>query len=273
MITGPVNGDLNNNRNYNPYSTNTDDNLFIELIKNRITGYGQIPYTVPTKLIIDVIKSSAKWFYEWHSRTWQQKFYAIKKSDIIKTTGYNMFNSREIKIDPRIIIINKIYEASPYYAKNDDFNMFDVQSTIAGSYIATNSVGINNNMFLIENAVKMVEISALQNMFKTTLSYFHSWENASLIFKTEPKAGTLIIDCLACLDIKVLYKMAFFERHVIANVKRELKRIVGTHTITLPGGATLNIDELCNNIEDAQDIEEKIKASNGIGDIIVTRGK
>lgn len=270
MITGPVNGNLDNSRNYDPYETNTDDNIFIELVKNRITGYGQIPYTVPTKLIIDVIKSSAKWFYEWHSRCWQQKFYSIKKSDIIQYSSDNALGSNEVKIDPRIIIINRIHNSTNFPSDND-FNILDTQSIVSGSYVASNSVGINNNLYMIENAVKMVEISALKEMFGTTLSYFHSWENASITFRNAPKAEHILIDCLACLDIKVLYKMAYFERHVIANTKKELKRIVGTHTIQLPGGATLNIDELCNNIEEALDIEEKIRLSNGIGDIIVTR--
>ena len=68
-----------------------------------------------------------------------------------------------------------------------------------------------------------------------------------------------------------LYEDNYFERYVIANVKRELKRIIGSHTIPLPGGATLNVDEICNNIEDAENIEEKIRAMNGTGDIISQR--
>ena len=35
-----------------------------------------------------------------------------------------------------------------------------MQSTISGGYIAVNGSGIDNNLFLIENAVKMVELGA-----------------------------------------------------------------------------------------------------------------
>lgn len=271
IIKGDSNNDLTSNKTFNPYSVNNEDILFITLIQNRITGYGQIPYTVPTNLIIDVIKSSAKFFYQWYPLSLHQTYYAIKVSDLIKTTGYNTFNNKSIKISPRIKAIMKCYESIPFFAKRDDFNVFDMQSTIAGSHISVGGSGIDNNMFIIENAVKMVEISALKQMFKTTVSFRFNMYNHEISFKKMPEASSVIFDCLACNDVSTLYEDNFFERHVIANVKRELKRIIGTHTIPLPGNATLNVDELCNNIEDSDNIEEKIKAMNGTGDIISQR--
>jgi hypothetical protein len=39
----------------------------------------------------------------------------------------------------------------------------------------------------------------------------------------------------------------------------------------LPGDATLNVDELCNNTEDAEKVEEILKQAGGVGDIIIYR--
>ena len=83
-ILGNQSNDTLSNKNFNPYSVNEQDINFINLVQNKITGYGQIPYTVPTNLIIDVIKSSAKFFYQWYPLALHHSFYAIKKSDIIK---------------------------------------------------------------------------------------------------------------------------------------------------------------------------------------------
>lgn len=61
-----------------------EDRIFVELINNRITGYGQIPYTVPTPLIIDMIKESALYFFRmgyWRSQ--QTLFYQIKREDVV----------------------------------------------------------------------------------------------------------------------------------------------------------------------------------------------
>lgn len=271
MVIKNNDNNTSENKLFNPYEVNESDLLFITLIQNRINGYGQIPYNVPTNLIIDVIKSSAKYFYQWYPLSLHQSFYAIKVSDIINIQGYNDFNKKTIKLNPRIKAIIKCYEAIPYYSKNDDFNIMDMQSTIAGGYVAINGSGINNNLFLIENAVKMVELSALKQMFKTTVSFRFNMYNHELIFKKMPKVDTIILDCLVCNDISTLYQDNFFERHVIANVKKELKRIIGGHTIPLPGGATLNVDEICNNIDDIENIETLIRAMNGTGDILSTR--
>ena len=111
----------------------------------------------------------------------------------------------------------------------------------------------------------------IKQMFKNTVSFRFNMYTHELIFKKMPKVDTIILDCLVCNNISTLYQDNFFERHVIANVKKELKRIIGGHTIPLPGGATLNVDEICNNIDDIENIENLIKAMNGTGDILSTR--
>lgn len=271
IIKGNSNNDITQNKTFNPYAINDEDSQFINLIQNRITGYGQINYTVPVNLIIDVIKSSAKFFYHWYPLALHHSYYAIKTSDLIKNTGFQTLTKNAIKIDKRIKIIHRIHEAVNYLGTADDFNAYDTQNVASGSALQTNGSGINNNMFLIENAVKMVELSALKQMFKGTVSFRFSMHTHEIIFRKTPSAISVVLDCSVCNDITALYEDIFFERHVIANVKRELKRIVGTHTIPLPGGATLNIEELCNNIEDAENIEDKIRAMNGTGDIISSR--
>lgn len=272
MIKGNLDGKTTTSVEYNPYSTDSYDNEFINLIQNRITGYGQIPYRVPVNLIIDVIKTSAKYFYQWYPLTWYSTFYYIKTTDITKQLRVpNQFVENTIKISPKIIAIEKIFEVSNIMDQQDDFNIFDNQAVISGSYTAVQDAGINNNLFIIENAVKMVELSTLRTLFKTTISFRHTYLNSTLLFKKMPVTAGVLLQCKAGMELKNLYKIAYFERHVIANVKKELKRILASHTIELPGGATLNPDEICNNIEDTEFIEEQIRASNGTGDLIYRR--
>lgn len=272
MIKGNLDGKTNSNNEYNPYNIDAHDTEFINLVQNRITGYGQIQYNVPVQLIIDVIKSSAKFFFQWYSQTWHKTYYYIKTSEITRNSRLpNQFVENTINISPKIVAINKIYEVASIMDQQDDFNIFDNQSVISGSYTTVQDSGINNNLFMIENAVKMVEMAALRTMFKTTLSFNHSYLNSTLTFKKLPVAKGVLIDCHAINDMRVVYKLAYFERHVIANCKRELKRILGSQTVALPGGATLNPEEICNNIEDAEFVEEKIISSNNVGDIIARR--
>lgn len=269
-ITGNINSPYTNN--INPYSVNHRDIEFINLVENKITGYGMIPYQVPRNLIIDIIKSSARYFYEWYPQAKQDKFYAIKVSEIEKKKVQAGFFGNSIKLDGSIQTILRIYDTKNEHKYDSDWNVFEMQTTPSGSFINTNDTGINNNMFMIENAVRMVEISALRNMFKTTIAFTYSPLTNELQIKNIPQSSRyIILDTKSRIPLESLYNNTLFERHVIVSVKRELKRILGSHTISLPGGATLNPDEICNNLEELEQIEEKIKAMNGVGDIILSR--
>ena len=57
----------------------------------------------------------------------------------------------------------------------------------------------------------------------------------------------------------------------MANTKKELKRLIAGHTFNLPGGVTVSADEICNNLDDAENVENLIKSSSGVGDIIMKR--
>lgn len=61
-----------------------EDREFISLVNNRITVYGQIPYTVPEKLIIDVAKESARYFFRMsYHRSQHVVFYRLPVREII----------------------------------------------------------------------------------------------------------------------------------------------------------------------------------------------
>lgn len=76
----------------------SEDRYFIELVNNRITAYGQIPYTVPQKLIIGIIKESALYFFRlgyWRSQ--QVCFYRLPKQEIVEflTNAYQHPNNEK----------------------------------------------------------------------------------------------------------------------------------------------------------------------------------
>lgn len=271
IIKGNSNSLLHQNT-YNPYSVNKADMDFISLVNNKITGYGQIPYQVPRELIIDCIKSAAKLFYEYHPSTLHNRFYVIDTRDIYPDKDGRWYQKPFI-IDPKIMVIRKIFDVDNSFLSKDDFNIYETNNVLSGTHInMNNTAGINNNMFMIENAVKMVELSALENMFKPTVAYDYNWHTNELYIKKSFSTHTkLVLDCFVCNNVETLYKNFLFEKYVIALTKRELKRILGAHTIQLAGNATLNVDEICNNLEDIENIEDKLRTMSGIGDIILTR--
>jgi len=262
---------ININNNNNTIKLSESDREFVNLVVNRITMYGQIPYTIPELLIIDMIKNSAKYFYKYYSNAWQKNHYYIKTYDLVnndKNRESGTLNNITARLSPRIRIVTEVHETNMPSAQTA--TSLDV-STFGGS--STNGpVGINNNLYMIEKATQMVEANVFKQIFRSKIPFDYNHATQTLSLFREPTPGSNIILAVLCdIDIYHLYNDNFFERHVIAQCKRELKRLLGGHVFDLPGGVTMNAEEICNNIEDAEKVEELIKNGSGVGDIIMKR--
>ncbi len=244
------------------------DRNFVNTIVNKISLFGQIPYSIPVPMIVEVIKSSARYFYKYHANAWKLTYYKIELTDIIQFAGSDNFTYLGLTVSPRIRVIKEIYEANVTSTTSIISSMYDT-----AKYNQKNDMygsTVNNNLFIIEASVQMVESRAFDNLFSAKMPYDYSSNTHELILKRKPTAS-LVLECYADNDISSLYNDAWFERHVVANSKKELKRLIAGHTFNLPGGVTVSADEICNNLEDATDVENLIKAGSGIGDIILKR--
>jgi hypothetical protein len=259
---------------------NQADNVFVNLISNRITAYGAIPYTVPRKLIIDIIQLSARLFYRYAYHACQEhKALVLTQTEVSNyfiQSGYTIkdgfkFIGVEIQLPSYVSVVKEVYKSNEnigYTVQEMTANMQLLQqSTTYGNTI----IGINNNMYIQEVAARMIETNANRAVFGKGLMFHYSTGTHRIIFYESEFPNALILDCLVNAPVEILYNDDLFTRHVIAETKRELKRILGGHTIQLPGDVTLNVDEICNNIEDAEKVEELVKNSSGIGHIILQR--
>jgi hypothetical protein len=131
-------------------------------------------------------------------------------------------------------------------------------------------VGINSSLYLIEAVCKLVEGQAMESILNKGIpfSYNNSTHELNLMCQID---HNLILQAMCNVPIDALYSDDLFIRHIIAKTKMELRRKIGSHTIQLPGDVTLNVDELCNNVEDAEKVEELLKMGSAVGDIIIQR--
>jgi len=252
----------------NQSSLNQIDRNFVDTIINKITLFGQIPYSIPVPMVVEVIKSSARHFYKYHANAWKKSYYVIKQQDILKYAGTDNFQYLGLTVNPKIRIINEIYEANVSDITSISGAMYD--SAKYGEKTDSYGASVNNNLYIIEATVKMVEARAMDNMLSSRMPYDYSTNTHELLLKRAPKAD-LVLDVYMDNEINSLYNDSWFERHVLAGCKKELKRLIAGHTFNLPGGVTVSADEICNGIEDIEKIEDLIKASSGVGDIIMKR--
>lgn len=253
------------------------DRQFIDLVNNRITIYGQIPYTVPQKLIIDIIKESARYFYRHYFRATQKSFLWLLKDDIIDYVthgslmpGFENLADYQVQLPGYVSVVMEVYETNMTTTPTSQELLNNIQLLQRSAPYGQSVLGINNSLYIIEAGCRMIEEQAYQSIFGTSTPFnFNPLTRKLNIHKVI--SANLMLECLINVDIQMLYNDDLFIRHVITRTKTELKRLIASHTIELPGGATLNADEICNNLDDVEKVEEILKQSGGIGDIIMMR--
>lgn len=265
------------------------DHRFIELVNNRITSYGQIPYTVPPRLIIDMIIDCAKYFYKHSSWRYSQiSYWYLDKKDIeryIIDFGEGDRKSQSYSV----VLPGNIRNVLDMTEPGESMSYMDVDSgegssryEFSGGYGVSSPIfhqnsaygqtlmGINQMLYVTSRAVKMVENAAMQSIFFQTVPYnFNITTKRLTIHKNITKS--FVLKCNVDIPLQYLYEDETFRDYVIANVKKELKRVLAGHTFELPGGVAMNADDICDNLDIIDDIKQKLRDSSGIGDIIMIR--
>jgi hypothetical protein len=263
---------INENSDYKLELTK-QDKMFVDKINNRITGYGQIPYTIPTPLIVDVIMDSARLFFKYHWKATHKLFYRLSYKDIIDFTGINEETNiiaYLVQLPSFVNVVYNIFETNKI-SQGIEFGrqIENIGSSITSGSNRAQMRGIDQALYLIDAACRMTLEQNYQSVFGTTIPYnYNQLTNQLSINKKIDK--DLVLECLCNINIQHLYIDDLFVRHVIGCTKRELKRLIASHTIQLPGDTTLNADEICNNLEDIEKVEEILKGAGGLGDIIMT---
>lgn len=265
------------------------DNQFIDRVLNILTLYNSLPYKIPRLMVIECIKTAARYFYMYYGNSWRKAYLYLRREDIDNYFKEEFPNSHQrlagvyngetqvnIRVNERIRIISALHK---FDGNNNNIFANDLQDDFSGEFGMLNGFrgsnrghfsSIDRNLFLIENTVKLVEMSSIPSIFGKSIPFEYNQPTNTLMIKTNVNHN-LLIECFVDVDINALYNDSLFERYVIALSKRELRRLIGSHTIQLPGDVTINVDELTAGVDDIERVEEIIKNSSGIGDIMLFR--
>lgn len=252
-----------------------EDSQYIQWINDRLTLYGQLPYTVPQRMIESCIISSARLFYRMYYLARESSWMIISVNDLKKYSNEHFpalhrqrYVGYAVKLHPSIRVVKSVVMCN----RNDSVTAMEIldnlQYGVNPQYYGQALIGINNNLYITEAVCKMVEMTAMESIIGETMPY--SFNALTSMFVLERKTEQdIALEVEKDIPVQRLYNDDLFDRHVLGCCKRELKRLIGSHTIQLPGETTLNVDEICNNLEDIQTVEEILKAGSGVGDVIM----
>lgn len=274
---------INSNSNKNDIELTPHDSRFISEIHDELTMYGELPYSIPQRQIIAHIKTSARYFYNNAPYAVAHSFFLLRASDIKQhvkkaNNGVSDLNGVFVQLPHQIRVVKSLNFLNKGEYGGDFERSFDLQNmgmqTGLGGVSPSRNVGlmgyggIDKDLYLLENVVKMVENRAIKSMIGKTIP-----------FKFNPDTHTLLIQGNITKDIGLevkcdipiynLYNDDLFRRYVTALCHQSLRRKIGGIAIELPSGATLSADELCNKYEDDKNVEEILKGSSGLGALII----
>lgn len=271
--------------NINSSQIELDDNdiQFLNLIQNRITAYGQIPYQVPQPLIIELIKESAIFFYKHYWAASETVWGCLEKKYITKFTTDNGESTENpvvsygVKLPASVKNVIEIYQRGDnisqggisYQSASNAMQLLNRQYSMSSTG-GFSLVGINNYLYQTEAVTHLVEDNVYQSCCSTMVPFNFNIYTKNLLIHQEIKKD-FVLKYVKNIHIHYLYNDDLFIRFVIARCKQELRRIIGSHTINLPGDVTLNVDDICDGTEDVETVTELIKNGSGIGDIILWR--
>lgn len=275
--------------NNTPTNLTEEDSRFIELVNNRITTYGQIPYTVPQPLIIDMIKEGARFFYKNYWKSGVEVWAVLEKKELTRylTTNGVIGGDRKpilsfhVKLPPSVKYVREIYERGNSNINWDltlgfsSSGSLNTSTTVSSQYSSRMSgsnqlFGINNDLYIQESVVKLTENNVYESCCTTMVAFTFDPLTKDLFVHRELKKDFVLKYCKN-VELQYLYLDDLFIKYIIAKCEKELKRLLAGHTFQLPGGVEVSADEICSHIEDIDSVEEQVKASAGLGDVILYR--
>lgn len=272
--------EINSQRNtgYQPITLSAADEMYVDTIENKLTLYGTLPYSVPKRMVIENIKTAGRTFYRQYYNAIHDAFIFLDLNDIKKMSeecfhvDYNQgFRGHLVRLHPSVRVVTGVYETNLSQPQSVNDVVQQLAWGVNPQYYGQSLIGINNNLYITEYTCKMVEITAMQNIFGDGVPFDYNPLTHMFSIGRDVKHN-LVLKCERDIPLQNLYNDDLFDRYVLALCKISLRTMVGSHTIQLPGDVTVDIENLCYGADtDKSEVEAILKAGSGLGDIIMYR--
>jgi hypothetical protein len=223
-----------------------------------------LPFNVPKKEIKRIIEQSKKWFYKTYEYAVEEKFMLINSS--VWTTS-DFVSTNEVTLFDGIYSVFALFqlgrdsgEASINGLFTNDAN-FSVERFIFDSRGGQIGIASDNLMHYV---LSEMFYDLTRQLLISKMSFAFSRLTHKLRFLGELPQNHVIAHVYQTIDDCSLFDDEIFFRWVVAQVKMQLSRVLGTFQYNLPGNVTINYDLIREEGQTAIDnIKEEIKTDEG----------
>jgi hypothetical protein len=228
-------------------------NEFINSIDSDLTIDGSLPLSIPKKTIMRIIKNAKKWFYKNYELSLEEGYLYVAVND----TAFVCDNY--LVVDESI---EAIYGVHPVNGKG--FNHADFSFTRLAMLDYHKSSGGGNSVDYY--VAKNMELDMKKFLFGKRISFDYNSNTQRLFVRGwRPNEGGLICDCFIKIPDAKLFDDGYFFRYVLAMSKITVARLMGTITMPLVGGASIDFSLIQSEGEnDLEKIKEEIENMQGV---------
>ncbi|BBI90394.1 neck protein [Tenacibaculum phage PTm1] len=252
-----------------------DDIDFLNIINDNVTSSNSLPFDVPIDQVLRITIRSLKWFWYWYEDATQESTLYIPFTEIQEKQKVSKAGNVDLLLPEGI---EGVFDVKPVggsnftsIAKSLRYPLLNaLRNTYASSYGGANG-GMSGfrsqygqgSFSTVDSTLQMYELSQYKTMSQRGYRFSFNKNSRILRLMTGSIGGGIVCQAFERLEPQLMYGDQLFEDYVTAKVEEALGKIVSTFNFELPGGVTINYDEIkSNGKERAEKIEEDIKNSN-----------
>lgn len=239
-----------------------EDYAFISYIENRITLNGKLPFKLPVDSMPAIIVDAALWFYRNYNEAVTEKWYVIRRCDLIHDGQFN----KNIQLPYQIEGIAQVYPVmsalvgmalrwgrEPMYWAG----AMNALSSYSQSHASPYRQMVRDQSFE-ESVVRMFEYASMKTLFRTGVRFaFNPNTHVLTILSNTDK--DLVLNVFERIPLKALYVDTLFRDYVRGCTMEELQRLLHTFDFKYPGDVAINFDEIAKQgTELKESIREQI---------------
>lgn len=234
-------------------------------INDEITFSGSLPYSLPEKELKRILENDSRYFYDnWKHAVESQ--YLLLPQELFRTPQFK--KKRQIVLPDCVQFVVDFKEAKGGSIFGTIDRDFAEQKFIGAEVFLTPFIGES----IMYRTVMFSFLDLTKAMMIDTIAYDYNKNTKLLGVLGRTPATAAVLRVFKKLDKDKLYEDEMFQRYVRAHAKVRLSHMLQTFNYQLPGGITVNYQNIVTTAEkEMDDVKAMMKGENTADWMFLTR--
>jgi hypothetical protein len=234
-------------------------------INDEITFSGALPYGLPEKEIKRIIENDSRYFWDnWRHAV--ESRYLLLPIELFQNASFKKLRQIQLPDCVQFVVDFKEAKGGSIFATID--RDFSDQKFIGSEIFLTPFIGES----IMYRTVMFSFLDLTKAMVLDTIAYDYNKNSKLLGVIGRTPATNAVVRVFKKLDQDKLFEDEMFQRYVRAHAKVRLAHMLQTFNYTLPGGVTVNYQNIVATAEkEMEDVKAMMKGENTPDWMFLTR--